>query len=137
MSSSSTQPVGSLNGADFDFAGGAEPTPGWIRMVAPDGTTRQLAGDVDLPNGIVATPDASTLVIAESFAEDCPHLTSLPDGSPSGRRTWAECLGPDGICIDQAGGIWSQTADILAHAGGVEGWGPLVDPPGVPVIGRV
>ena len=46
-----------VNGADFDFAGGGEPTPGWIRMVAPDGTTRQVAGDIDFPNGMVVTPD--------------------------------------------------------------------------------
>ena len=102
-----------VNGADFDFAGGGEPTPGWIRMVAPDGTTRQVAGDIDFPNGMVVTPDGSTLVIAESFAGRLSAFDIGPDGSLSGRRTWAEGLGPDGICIDEAGGIWSQTADTL------------------------
>jgi sugar lactone lactonase YvrE len=109
-----------VNGADFDFAGGGEPTPGWIRMVAPDGTTRQVAGDIDFPNGMVVTPDGSTLVIAESFAGRLSAFDIGPDGSLSGRRTWAEGLGPDGICIDEAGGIWSQTADTFAHTG-VEG----------------
>jgi sugar lactone lactonase YvrE len=39
------------------------------------------------------------------------------DGSLSGRRVWAEGLGPDGICLDAAGAIWSQTADTFTHSG--------------------
>jgi sugar lactone lactonase YvrE len=34
----------------------ANPRQG-IRIVAPDGTTRQVAGDIDFPNGMVVTPD--------------------------------------------------------------------------------
>ena len=83
-----------VNGADFDFAGGGEPTPGWIRMVAPDGTTRQVAGDIDFPNGMVVTPDGSTLVIAESFAGRLSAFDIGPDGSLSGRRTWQRASGP-------------------------------------------
>ena len=110
-------PVGHVyvNGADFDFAGGGEPTPGWIRLLAPDGTTREVAGGIEFPNGMVVTPDGSTLVIAESFAGRLTAFDIGHDGSLSGRRTWAEGLGPDGICIDDAGGIWSQTADTFAH----------------------
>ena len=110
-------PVGHVyvNGADFDFAGGGEPTPGWIRLVAPDGTTREVAGGIEFPNGMVVTPDGSTLVIAESFAGRLTAFDVGDDGSLSGRRTWAEGFGPDGICIDDAGGIWSQTADTFAH----------------------
>ena len=104
-----------VNGADFDFAGGGAPKPGWIRLVAPDGTARDVAGDIDFPNGMVVTPDGSTLVIAESFAGRLSAFDIGHDGSLSGRRTWAEGLGPDGICIDDAGGIWSQTADTFAH----------------------
>jgi len=104
-----------VNGADFDFAGGGKPTPGWIRLVATDGSAREVAGDIDFPNGMVVTPDGSTLVIAESFAGRLSAFDIGNDGSLSGRRTWAEGLGPDGICIDEAGGIWCQTADTFAH----------------------
>ncbi len=104
-----------IDGADFDFAGGAAPEPGWIRLVAGDGSVRDVAGDIEFPNGMVVTPDGSTLVIAESFAGRLSAFDIGPDGSLSGRRTWAEGLGPDGICIDPAGGIWSQTADSFAH----------------------
>lgn len=106
-----------INGADFDFLGGAAPEPGWIRLVEADGTTRDVAGDIDFPNGMVITPDGSTLVIAESFAGRLSAFDIAADGSLSGRRTWAEDLGPDGICIDSAGGIWCQTADTFAHTG--------------------
>jgi sugar lactone lactonase YvrE len=106
-----------INGADFDFLGGAAPEPGWIRLVEADGTTRDVAGDIDFPNGMVITPDGSTLVIAESFAGRLSAFDIAADGSLSGRRTWAESLGPDGICIDSAGGIWCQTADTFAHTG--------------------
>jgi sugar lactone lactonase YvrE len=105
-----------VNGADFDFAGGAAPTPGWIRLVAPDGTAREVADGIDFPNGMVVTPDGSTLVIAESFAGMLSAFDIGHDGSLSGRRTWAAGLGPDGICIDDSGGIWSQTADTFAHS---------------------
>jgi sugar lactone lactonase YvrE len=104
-----------VNGADFDFAGGGAPTPGWIRLVDPDGTTREVAGDIAFPNGMVVTPDGSTLVVAESFAGRLSAFDIGHDGSLSGRRTWAEGLGPDGIAIDAASGIWSQTADTFAH----------------------
>lgn len=106
-----------VNGADFDFLGGGAPEPGWIRLIGPDGAARDVAGDIDFPNGMVVTPDGSTLVIAESFAGRLSAFDIGPDGSLSGRRTWAEGLGPDGICIDSHGGIWCQTADMPSEGG--------------------
>jgi sugar lactone lactonase YvrE len=100
-----------VNGADFDFLGGGAPEPGWIRLIDPDGTVREVAGDIEFPNGMVITPDGSTLVVAESFAGRLSAFDIGADGSLSGRRSWAEGLGPDGICIDSDGGIWAQTAD--------------------------
>jgi len=107
-----------VDGADFDFLGGGAPKPGWIRLIGPDGAARDVAGDIEFPNGMVITPDGSTLVVAESFAGRLSAFDIGADGSLSGRRTWAEGLGPDGLCIDSDGGIWCQTADTFAHAGG-------------------
>lgn len=101
-----------VNGADFDFLGGGAPEPGWIRLIAPDGSSRDVAADIEFPNGMVITPDGSRLVVAESFAGRLTSFDIDADGSLSGRRTWAEGLGPDGICIDADNGIWCQTADI-------------------------
>jgi sugar lactone lactonase YvrE len=100
-----------VNGADFDFLGGGAPEPGWIRLIASDGTARDVADDIEFPNGMVITPDGSTLVVAESFAGRLSAFDIERDGSLSGRRIWADGLGPDGICIDSTGAIWAQTAD--------------------------
>ena len=104
-----------VNGADFDFLGGGTPEPGWIRLIDLDGTAHDVAGDIDFPNGMVITPDGSTLVIAESFAGRLSAFDIAADGALSNRRVWAEGLGPDGLSIDSAGGIWVQTADTFAH----------------------
>ncbi|MEV5705230.1 SMP-30/gluconolactonase/LRE family protein [Actinoallomurus sp. NPDC052274] len=106
-----------VNGFDFDFIGGGTPTPGWINLVASDGTYRQVAGDIEFPNGMVVTPDGSTLVVAESFAGRLSAFDIQDDGALTGRRVWAEGQGPDGICVDAESAIWTQTADTAAHTG--------------------
>ena len=87
-----------VNGADFDFAAGAPPKPGYIKLVTPDGQLRQVAGDIQFPNGMVITPDGRTLIISESFAGRLTAFDIDADGGLSGRRVFAEGLGPDGIC---------------------------------------
>ena len=105
-----------VNGFDFDFIGGGTPKPGWINLVASDGTYRQVAGDIEFPNGMVVTPDGSTLVVAESFAGRLSAFDIQDDGALIDRRVWAEGQGPDGICMDAESAIWTQTADTAAHA---------------------
>ena len=106
-----------VNGFDFDFLGGGTPEPGWIDLLAPDGSSRRVAEDVHFPNGMVVTPDGSTLVVAESFAQRLTAFDIADDGSLTGRRVWADGLGPDGITIDAEGAIWTQTADTFTHGG--------------------
>jgi len=53
-----------INGADFDFVGGGAPKPGYIKLVTPGWQLRQVAGDIQLPNGMVITPDNRTLPLA-------------------------------------------------------------------------
>jgi sugar lactone lactonase YvrE len=98
-----------INGADFNFSGGEAPEPGWIRLITPDGEVRQVAGDIAFPNGMVITPDNRTLIISESFAGRLTAFGIDPDGGLSGRRVFAEGLGPDGICLDAEGAIWVST----------------------------
>ncbi|MGC4942561.1 SMP-30/gluconolactonase/LRE family protein [Kribbella sp. DT2] len=98
-----------LNGADFDFAGGGAPKPGYIKLVTPDGEVREVAGDIQFPNGMVITPDGKTLVISESFAGQLTAFDLEADGGLSNRRMFAEGLGPDGICLDAEGAIWVST----------------------------
>lgn len=106
-----------VDGFDFDFLGGGTPEPGWIDLLGPDGSSRRVAEDIQFPNGMVVTPDGTTLVVAESFAGRLTAFDIAGDGGLSGRRTWADGLGPDGIAIDAEGAIWTQTADTFAHFG--------------------
>jgi sugar lactone lactonase YvrE len=95
-----------VNGADFDFAGGEAPKPGYIKLLTPDGELRQVADDIQFPNGMVITPDNRTLIISESFARRLTAFDIDSDGGLSGRRVFAEGLGPDGITMDAEGAVW-------------------------------
>jgi sugar lactone lactonase YvrE len=106
-----------VDGFDGTFSAAGFPEPGWIDLVAADGTSRRVAEGIDFPNGMVVTPDGSTLVVAESVGGRLSAFDVADDGSLSGRRVWAEGLGPDGICLDAEGAIWSQTADTSTHSG--------------------
>ena len=108
-----------VNGFEFDLAGGGAPKPGVIALVRVDGTTRQVAGDLQFPNGMVITPDGQTLLVAESFANRISAFDIASDGSLEGRRTWAEgVVAPDGICVDASGGVWCGAPDIAMLGGG-------------------
>jgi sugar lactone lactonase YvrE len=96
-----------VNGFGFDFLGDEAPRPGIIALVTPDGSARQVAEDIEFPNGMVVTPDNSTLIIAESFAGRLTAFDIAADGGLSNRRVWAEGVGPDGICIDAEGAVWT------------------------------
>jgi sugar lactone lactonase YvrE len=95
-----------VNGQAFRF-GVDEFKPGIIVMVTPEGEARQVADDIAFPNGMVVTPDNTTLVVSESFAGRLTVLDIAEDGSLSNRRVWAEGIGPDGICLDAEGCIWT------------------------------
>jgi sugar lactone lactonase YvrE len=109
-----------IDGADFNFAEGEAPKPGYIKLVTPDGELRQVAGDIQFPNGMVITPDNRTLIISESFAGRLTAFDIGPDGGLSGRRVFAEGLGPDGICLDAEGAVWVSTGgnSVVRVAGG-------------------
>jgi sugar lactone lactonase YvrE len=99
-----------LDGFDFDFLGGEAPKPGIIALVTPDGEARQVADGIEFPNGMVVTPDNSTLIIAESFAGRLTAFDIAGDGTLSNRRVWADGVGPDGITLDAEGAIWASSS---------------------------
>jgi sugar lactone lactonase YvrE len=92
------------NSVGFAF-GREEFKPGTIALVTPDGEARQVADGIAFPNGMVVTPDNSTLVIAESWANVLTAFDIEEDGSLSNRRIWAP-VGGDGITMDAEGAIW-------------------------------
>ena len=92
-------------GVDFDPGEGN--APGIIALVTPDGSVREVAGGIAFPNGMAVTPDNSTLIVAESFAGRLTAFDIAADGSLSNRRAWADEVGPDGICVDAEGAVWT------------------------------
>jgi sugar lactone lactonase YvrE len=95
-----------VNSVGFHF-GAEEFRPGAIALITPNGSVRQVSDGIAFANGMVVTPDNSTLVIAESFAGTLTAFDIGADGSLSNRRVWAEGVAPDGICIDTDGAIWT------------------------------
>jgi sugar lactone lactonase YvrE len=106
-----------VNGFDFDFLGGEDPKPGIIALVTPDGSARQVADGIEFPNGMAVTQDNSTLIISESFAGRLTAFDIAADGTLSNRHVWADGVGPDGICIDADGCVWTHSADTRTHTG--------------------
>jgi len=115
-----------VNNVGFRF-GQEEFKPGIIAVVTPDGAARKVAGDIAFPNGMVITPDGSTLIVAESWAQKLTAFDIEPDGSLSGRRVWAPVSG-DGICLDADGAIWcSGVADNQPECLRVREGGEILD----------
>jgi sugar lactone lactonase YvrE len=107
-----------VNSVGFDFMGflegRAEFAPGIIALVTPDGSVQQVADGIAFPNGMVVTPDNSTLIVAESFTSKLTAFDIAADGQLSNRRVWAD-LGEggdgDGICLDAEGAVWTPMHD--------------------------
>jgi sugar lactone lactonase YvrE len=89
-----------------------------LALVQPDGTVADAApGErFEFPNGMVITPDGSTLIVAETFGLKLSALDIGADGTLTNRRSWAPTAPrlPDGICLDASGAVW------IANAAGSE-----------------
>ena len=94
--------------------------------VDPDGSVSVAADGLLFPNGSVITPDESTLIVAESWAQRLTAFDLEPDGSLTNRRDWARFTppqavampgqpaqwgcAPDGITLDTEGAVWVADA---------------------------
>jgi len=102
-------------------AGGiVEPTV--LQRVDPDGSVHVAADQLYAPNGAVLTPGEQVMVVAETEASRLTAFDVGPDGTLTGRRTWArldrdgpegKAVEPDGLALDRDGAIW--TADANGH----------------------
>lgn len=111
----------------FDFGNPeAQPQPGPILLVTPEGEGKVAADDLLFPNGMVITPDGGTLIVAESYGARLTAFDIAPDGALTSRRVWAQFGGrvdsaegqvtPDGISLDADGALWVAspgTQDVM------------------------
>ncbi|MGE0774527.1 MAG: SMP-30/gluconolactonase/LRE family protein [Sphingomonadaceae bacterium] len=104
-----------------------KPTPAKLSCIAPDGVISTVADDLLFPNGMVVSPDGTTLIVAETFGNRLSAFTIGEKGSLSNRRVFAEFgpppswgsvadfvkedFAPDGCAIDAEGCVW--VADAL------------------------
>jgi sugar lactone lactonase YvrE len=110
----------------FDLMGSAKVTTTNLICVEPEGRTRVAADGLGFPNGMVLTPDGSTLIVAETFMNRISAFNVSCDGLGE-RQTWASFgdppiadgvdevlsqvdVAPDGICLDAEGAIWVADA---------------------------
>jgi len=106
--------------------------PTCLIHVAPDGVASIAADKLEFPNGAVITPDGKKLIVGETYAGRLTSFDINSDKTLSNRKIWAQMMPtwifyitkirrflkqvakesgyavrvPDGICLDEAMGIW-------------------------------
>jgi sugar lactone lactonase YvrE len=113
--------------ADFESVLASGTALGKIALVTPDGQVREVASEIAFPNGMVITPDNRTLIVGESFAARLTAFDIEEDGSLTGRRVWADDVGPDGICLDADGCIWASTGVMVNDCGRIREGGEVLE----------
>lgn len=93
----------------YDLFAGEDPREAELIVVEPDGSAHNAGvGTFKGANGIGLTADGRTLIAAENDGCRLTALDRASDGLLSGRRVWAELPWmPDGIAVDEAGGVWA------------------------------
>ncbi|MGC7101800.1 SMP-30/gluconolactonase/LRE family protein [Amycolatopsis lurida] len=113
----------------FELFEGEEPKESALLVVEPDGTARALTelGGFAGANGIAVSSDGRHVLTAEAFANRITALDRAEDGTLAGRRVFAETPSlPDGICLDDDGGVWAGMPSVPAVARFTEG-GAITD----------
>lgn len=80
-----------------------------IACLEPDGTVRVVADTLCFPNGMVASPDGTTLLVAETMRQQLTAFDIDAQGGLSNRRVFASLpddVHPDGIALDAEGAVW-------------------------------
>ena len=111
----------------FDLMGMGEPSPTTLKRVDPDGAVSVAAEGLLFPNGMVITPDGSTLIAGESVGSRYAAWTIQPDGTLTDHRIWAQLgptpamgsftemvaqlqMAPDGCTLDAENHLWAADA---------------------------
>lgn len=113
----------------FELFQGEAPRDSVLLAVDPDGGATALTslGGFAGANGIAVSGDGARVVTAEAFANRITVLDRDERGRLSNRRVFAQTPSlPDGICLDDEGGVWAGMPAEPAVARFVEG-GAITD----------
>ena len=99
--------AGSL-GSSPVFDDGREPKAGNLYVIDLDGSSRLVAKDILLTNGLGFSPDGKTLYHADSSRDHINAYEVNADGSLGEKRVFVttEQGSPDGLAISEDGRIW-------------------------------
>lgn len=101
---------------------------GQVRYIKPEGKSQTVLDDITTPNGIILSPDESTLYVSAYKPKEIWAYDVGDTGAASHGRLFATMddgpeLGADGMCIDRAGNvycagasdvwIWSPTGKLI------------------------
>ncbi len=112
---------------ELDFRG--------IFRIAPDGgiTAERRGATTEAPNGVVLSPDESTLYVSDSTSDLVWTFDVGPDGSLSEARTFVMTGDvPDGMAVDSAGNLFVTShrgIEVFAPDGAAWGVIPVPQPP--------
>ena len=116
---------------DYWTRGPSEQEVQGVYYLAPGGKElTRVAADLQVPNGIIGTPDGKTLYVSDLGAGKTWAYDIGQDGSLSGKRLFCGS-GSDGMTIDSAGNVYltgrgvtvfDKTGGQIAHIAVPEGW---------------
>jgi len=111
--------VGSL-GASPVFADGREPASGDLYLIDLDGSSRPVAQDIQLTNGLGFAPDGKTLYHSDSRRRTVYSYDVAANGDLGAKQVFVETASgaPDGLAVAVDGSVWVA----LAGGGGVAGY---------------
>jgi len=101
-------PSGDIYFTDPDFNGKRD---GAVYRLAPGGRPEKVLTSLPCPNGIIASPDGSTLYVSDTHFLQWWAFPILPDGTlGEGRRffepTSESKRAPDGMTVDERGNVY-------------------------------
>jgi D-xylonolactonase len=105
--------VGSVAFIASDSAGREGQPPGRLHLIDLDGTSRVVAEDVLLSNGLGFSPDGQRLYHSDSLRNAVYVYEVKPDGDLGEKRLFAETGRglPDGLAVDSGGTVWVALAE--------------------------
>ncbi|WP_103355653.1 SMP-30/gluconolactonase/LRE family protein [Amycolatopsis sp. CA-128772] len=81
-----------------------------------DGVVSLVDDTLPQPNGVVLSPDGTTLYVGATGADVIMKYRVHPDGSTSDRAVFANIRTPDGATVDCAGNVyWVSNGEGLVH----------------------
>ncbi|MFT5391129.1 MAG: D-xylonolactonase [Gammaproteobacteria bacterium] len=102
--------VGSLGSSPFEAE--TARCAGFLHVIDLDGSTRVLAADIKLTNGLGFSPDGRRLYHSDSRNNIIGMYDVFSDGSVGPREVFArvEPGVPDGLCVSEDGAVWVAVA---------------------------